>query len=128
MRCRVDIGKLRHGVEDGVEIDHDFAAPVLRDLVDEFLPEAGRAARIRRRHDPALRRPELRVPARGPRVLPRALRPAVDEEHRRVLLRGIEVGGLISRYCTLRAQRAGHGQALGRRELRRPSATRRSHA
>ena len=70
---------------------HHLAAPVLRDLVDELLAEAGRAARVRRGDDPALRRPQLRVPARRPRVLPRALRPAVDEEHDRILLRGIEV-------------------------------------
>ena len=50
--------------------------------------------------DPALRGPERRVPARGPAVLPRALRAAVDEEDDGVLLRRVEHRGLDSQYCT----------------------------
>ena len=59
----------------------------LRDLVDELLAEPGRAARVGRRDDPPLRRPERRVPAVRPRVVPRALRTAVDQEDDRILLR-----------------------------------------
>src|SRR5215471_15501026 len=36
---RIDVGEFRHGIEYGVEIRHDFAAPVLGYLVHEFLAE-----------------------------------------------------------------------------------------
>src|SRR5207244_4897594 len=73
----VDERLLRDRVEDRGEVLHDLAAPVLRDLVHELLPEAGRAARVRADDDPALGGPERRVPAVRPAVLPRALRAAV---------------------------------------------------
>ena len=48
---------LRHGIEDGVEIRHHLAAPVLRDLINESLAKTGRTAGIWRCNDPSLRRP-----------------------------------------------------------------------
>ena len=91
MRVASTYGSFATALNDGVDVGHHLAAPVLRDLVDELLAEAGRAARVRRGDDPALRRPQRRIPSGRPRVLPRALRPAVDQEDHRVLLRGIEV-------------------------------------
>ena len=55
MPCRVasTYGSFDDRVEHRVEVGHDLAAPVLRDLVDELLAEAGRAARIRRGDRPS---------------------------------------------------------------------------
>ena len=108
----VDERQLRDGAEDGVEIRHRLAAPVLRDLVDELLSEPGRAARVGRGDHPALRRPERRVPARRPAVGPRPLRSAVDEEDGLVLLRRVEVRRLEQPVLNRRAVGARHRQAL----------------
>ena len=92
-------------VDDRVDVGHDLAAPVAADLVDELLPEAGRAARVRRGDDPALRRPQRRIPSRRPRVFPGALRSAVNQEHHRILPRGVEVRRLDQPVLDGRASR-----------------------
>src|SRR5258708_38475900 len=86
---RVHIGQLRDCIEDGVEIDHHFAAPLLRDLINELLTEAELAARIGRGYDPALRRPRRRIPPGRPGIVALPLRSAVNMEDSGILPRAI---------------------------------------
>ena len=75
-------------------------APVGVDVVDELLAETGGAAGIGHEDDVARIREDLGVPAEAPAVLPRPLRPAVDEDEQWVLLRGVEVAGFTIHACT----------------------------
>src|SRR5262249_6832201 len=90
----VHVWQLLDVIEARDEVAVTLAAPVAADLVDEFLTESGRAARVRQDDDIPLCRPESRIPAIAPAVFPSALRAAVDEKRDRPLLCGVEAGGL----------------------------------
>ena len=87
----IDESEPRHRIENGIEVNHDLAAPILRDFIHESLPETRRTARIRRCNNPTSRSPKRGIPAIRPRVRPIALRAAVNEENGRILFRSVEV-------------------------------------
>ena len=84
----VHVGQLRQRGRDRVDVLHHLAAPVARDGRGVGLAVAGRAVRVGERHDVAGARVDLPVAAEG--VGPLRLRPAVDVEDERVLLRRVE--------------------------------------
>lgn len=90
----VDVGEVPLDV---VEAAHEVvvrqAAPLARDGVGEALAEACGPRRVRAHDDVALLGEEGHVPARGPRVGPARLRPAVHHERERVLFRGVKIRG-----------------------------------
>ena len=116
---RIGVWQLRHGIEHGIEVGHDFATPVLRNLVDELLPEAGGAARIGRDHDPPLRRPERRIPAGRPAIVPVALRSAMNQEHHRIALGRVKMRRLEQPVLHRRARSAGDRHAQRPRRVHR---------
>src|SRR5438128_8313346 len=87
----IDESEPRHRIENGIEVNHDLAAPILRDFIHESLPETRRTARVRRCNNPTSRSPKRGIPAIRPRVRPIALRAAVNEENGRILFRSVEV-------------------------------------
>uniref|UniRef100_A0A0N4Z1H5 LigA n=1 Tax=Parastrongyloides trichosuri TaxID=131310 RepID=A0A0N4Z1H5_PARTI len=91
----VEEGILRLGEGPALlQVFQRAVAPVLADGVGELLTVAGRAVEIDHHHRIARARIGLGVPAVGPAVAERALRPAVDQEGDRVFLALDIVGGL----------------------------------
>ncbi len=78
----------------------DPPAPVAANGVDEVLPKTGRTGRVGKCHHIALARVDL--PVAPVSVTPRRLRPAVDVEDQRVLLRRVEVVGFDQEDLDLR--------------------------
>ena len=113
---RVDVGLLFEVREAGHQVLVGLAAPVARDLVGEFLAEAGRTAGIGHRDHIAAGGPHLRVPAGGPRIQERALRSAVHPEDERILFRCVEPRRLQDPQLYRRATRATDRDRFGWRE------------
>src|SRR5262245_8522049 len=82
----VNVWELYDGIKYRIQIRHDLSAPILRDFVDKPLAETSRTSWIGGGNHPSLRRPQGRIPAIGPPILPRTLRAAVNQEHCRVFL------------------------------------------
>src|SRR5689334_21291332 len=81
-------------VEAAHEVAIDLTPPVLAHGVDEPLAVPERTARVDDDEAKTFGREHLVVPAAVPLVEPRALRSAMNEQDRRILLRGVEVGRL----------------------------------
>src|SRR5262249_39926800 len=109
----VDLRKLFQIIDAGHQVFVDPAAPILADLVDVLLAEAGTAARIGHRDDIALGGPDLGVPAITPRIRPRALRTTVHEIDERPLLVRIEAGRFEDPHLHRRAAGALDRNAFG---------------
>src|SRR5207253_3099183 len=101
----------------GHEVLVALAAPVAADLLDVLLAEAGAAARVGQGDDVALRRPQFGTPAVAPAVLPRPLRPAVDEINERPFLLRVETGRLEDPHLHRRAAGPLDGDGLGARQV-----------
>jgi hypothetical protein len=87
---------LQRGGEALLQVLERLAAPVAVDRVGERLAVAGGAVEVDHHRRVAGAGVGLRVPAVVEVVAERALRPAVDQERHRVLLRGIEIDGLTT--------------------------------
>jgi hypothetical protein len=109
----LDEGLLLDRVDELHQVLVDLASPVSGDIVDEGLAVAGRAARVGQRDQMAARREQRRVPAVRPRVLPRALRSAVDQHDQGVLALGIEPGRPVEEAVHARARGALGLEVLG---------------
>src|SRR4051794_29998430 len=77
-------------VESPHEIHKWLAAPIAVDLVDKFLPVSRGTSRIDHDYHVSIRRKQLRVPAIGPVIAPRALWSAMDQKLQGIFLAGIE--------------------------------------
>ena len=85
--CRIHIIKLRLDiVEASDQIQERASAPIALDGVDEVLPEARGAGRVRQNDDVALLCEDGRVPARAPLVEEGGRGPAVDPVEEGVFL------------------------------------------
>ena len=88
----IDVGIISDDVVDALhQVFIDAPAPIVGDLVREFLSIARRAARINHDGDVSRRGKQLFVPPVAPRIGPQALRPAMNEEEQGIFFRRVEM-------------------------------------
>src|SRR5205085_6080616 len=107
------------GLLDVIETLHQIfvrlATPIAADRIGELLAITGRAVEVDHHYDVIAGRGEqFRVPAIGPGISPRTLRPAVDQELQRIFFCRIEPGWANDEACDVRVVRAGERERLHR--------------
>ena len=96
------------------QVDIRPAAPIAAHFIDKLLPIPRRTTPIDAHHHIPIRRHQLPVPPKAPRIPPSRLRPTMHQELHRIFLRRIKIRRLHHEALNLRAFRADEPEGLQR--------------